>query len=90
MKPCTAASSSSQSDSIPQWHQWSSGAGLGALVDQQDLPGPQGTKQLHLRKKEGPDEEELETVGQAFLALLCFLARVACCWLCVLMCYAMG
>ena len=62
VKPSISASSTSQSDSSTQWHHWSSGAGLGAVVDQQDLPGPQGTKQLHLRKKEGPDEEELETV----------------------------
>ncbi len=32
------------------------------VVDQQDLPGPQGTKQLHLRRKEGPDDEDVETV----------------------------
>ena len=52
-------------------------AGLGAVVDQQDLPGPQGTKQLHLRKKEGPDEEELETVGdKPFGVLLDVLSAV--------------
>lgn len=62
VKPCKAAASTAQADSSRQWQHWSSGAGLGAVVDQQDLPGPQGTKQLHLRKKEGPDEEELETV----------------------------
>lgn len=69
VKPCKPAAATADSDSSRQWRHWSSGAGLGAVVDQQDLPGPQGTKQLHLRKKEGPDEEELETVGkQRFLA----------------------
>lgn len=63
VKPCSAASSSSQAEDVRQWQHWSGGAGLGAVVDQQDLPGPQGTKQLHLRRKEGPDEEELSTVS---------------------------
>ena len=64
VKPCKPAATIADSDSSRQWQHWSSGAGLGAVVDQQDLPGPQGTKQLHLRKKEGPDEEELEMVGE--------------------------
>lgn len=63
VKPCKPAASAPESDSNRQWHHWSSGAGLGAVLDQHDLPGPQGTKQLHLRKKEGVDEEELDTVG---------------------------
>ena len=63
VKPCQVAASSSQAEGVRQWQHWSSGAGLGAVIDQQDLPGPQGTKQLHLRRKEGPDEEELNTVS---------------------------
>ena len=65
VKPYKPAAFTADIDSSRQWQQWSSGAGLGAVVDQQDLPGPQGTKQLHLRKKEGPDEEDLESVGEA-------------------------
>ena len=62
VRPYKPAAPTGASDGGGQWQHWSSGARLGAVVDQQDLPGPQGTKQLHLRKKEGPDEEELETV----------------------------
>lgn len=63
VKPCTSAASTTQTEVNRQWQHWSSGAGLGAVVDQQDLPGPQGTKQLHVRRREGPDEEELDTVS---------------------------
>lgn len=65
VKPCIAQASTSPAEADRQWQHWNSGAGLGAVVDQQDLPGPQGTKQLHLRRKEGPDEEDLETVSVA-------------------------
>jgi len=62
VKPCIPSASTSQAEAGRQWQHWNAGAGLGAVVDQQDLPGPQGTKQLHLRRKEGPDNEDLETV----------------------------
>ena len=63
VKPCTASGPSTHTEANRQWQHWSSGAGLGAVVDQQDLPGPQGTKQLHLRRKEGPDDEDSATVS---------------------------
>ena len=62
VKPCIPFASTSQAEAGGQWQHWNAGAGLGAVVDQQDLPGPQGTKELHLRRKEGPDDEDLETV----------------------------
>ena len=63
VRPCTTAGTTAQTEASRQWQHWSSGAGLGAVVDQHDLPGPQGTKQLHLRRKEGPDEEDTRMVG---------------------------
>lgn len=77
VKPCTAVTSTSQTDASRPWQHWNSGTGLGAVVDQQDLPGPQGTKQLHLRRKEGPDAEELDNVGITHPALTFLLALVA-------------
>lgn len=62
VKPCIPSASTSQAEAGRQWQHWNAGAGLGAVVDQQDLPGPQGIKQLHLRRKEGPDSEDLQTV----------------------------
>ena len=63
VKPCIPSASTSQAEASGQWQHWNAGAGLAAVVDQQDLPGPQGTKQLHLRRKEGPDSEDLEKVS---------------------------
>ena len=63
VKPGSTAAATAQAQAGRQWRHWNSGTGLGPVVDQQDLPGPQGTKQLHLRRKDGPDEEELEKVG---------------------------